>query len=335
MDCEEILIKRLHGHHLLQPADALAVARDLCGVQAQFLTHAYHALKIRSTHVDLENMVKNWSIRGTMHIFPLDDLPLFLHKGRTHYLRPMDTFHADAYLDEKRKQHFADLIVNAIVEGIDTREQLKRLCENEGMTEDESKSIFNPWGGLIRALCESGTICHRIQTEKAYRICPKFEPMEQEAAQLELVRRYFTNYGPATVKDAAYFFGTTQAKVRQLLAKIPAERCECLGKTFFYLENGFCNHSIPECILLAGFDPFMLGYDKAESLVLARENIRDIFNLSGIVRPAILLNGKVAGWWNLKNRKFSAMLFAECEGGIIESTAYKMWPDLDEIKIIR
>ena len=156
MERNEIILRRLQAQHLLVPADTQTVVKDLCGVQAQFLSHALHGLSIRCGVVSAENLVKSWTIRGTMHLFSADDLPLFLHQGRTHFLRPIDTLDSDAYMGAERKAYFADVIVAAIGEGIGEREALKALCESRGMTESESKSAFDPWGGLIRALCEQG-----------------------------------------------------------------------------------------------------------------------------------------------------------------------------------
>ena len=217
MTLEEIKLRRLAGQHLLAPADTQTVAKDLCGVQAQFLSHALHGLSIRCTEVNIDRLIKSWTNRGTMHLFSADDLPLFLHEGRTHFLRPMDTLESDAYISADRKAYFADLIVDAVSQGIDEREALKAICEKAGMTESESQSLFDPWGGTIRALCEAGRICHKVQEKKAYQLCPAFEPMAEKHARLELARRYFTHFGPATVKDAAYFFGTTQTKVKSWL----------------------------------------------------------------------------------------------------------------------
>ena len=210
MTLEEIKLRRLTGQHLLAFADTQTVVKDLCGVQAQFLSHALHGLSIRCDEVRTEGLVKNWTNRGTMHLFSVDDLPLFLHEGRTHFLRPVDTLESDAYITADRKAYFADLIMDAISQGIDERDALKAVCEKAGMTQNESQSLFDPWGGTIRALCETGRICHKVQEKKAYQLCPTFEPMAEEPARIELARRYFTHFGPATVKDAAYFFATTQ-----------------------------------------------------------------------------------------------------------------------------
>ena len=331
MTIEEIKIRRLWAQHLLAPADMQTVVKDLCGVQAQFLSHALHGLSIRAEELNTDGLVKSWTNRGTMHLFSMDDLPLFLHKGRNHFLRPVDTMDSDAYVDASRKAYFADVIVDAVSRGIDAREGLKGLCEQSGMTETESKSLFDPWGGLIRALCEKGTLCHKVQEKKAYALCPTFEPMEEEPARLELARRYFTHFGPATIKDAAYFFGTTQTKVKTWLKALPISEISRDGKSYFYIDNCVSTVDIPPCLFLAGFDQLMLGYDKAESLFLPHDHIRDIFTLNGIVRPSILIDGIVVGWWNRKSNKLSVTLFDDYNTNRITDAVIRLWPT---IKII-
>ena len=85
MTLDEIKLRLLAGQHLLTPADTQTVVKELCGVQAQFLSHALHGLSIRCTEVNTDGLIKSWTNRGTMHLFSVDDLPLFLHEGRTHF----------------------------------------------------------------------------------------------------------------------------------------------------------------------------------------------------------------------------------------------------------
>lgn len=221
MTFDEIRLRRLDAQHLLAAADTRTAVKDLCGVQAQFLNHALHGLHIRCGNVNTERLVKSWTVRGTMHLFSEDDLPLFLHEDRKRTLRPVDTLESDSRIGARRKAYFAELILDAVSRGTDEREALKILCEKAGMTETESRSLFDPWGGIIRALCESGRLCHKVQEKKAYRLCPEFEPMTAADAEAELLRRYFTHFGPAGIKDAAYFFGTTQTGIRNHLGQLP------------------------------------------------------------------------------------------------------------------
>ena len=334
MTLDEIRLRRLTEQHLLVPADTQTVVKDLCGVQAQFLSHALHGLSIRCTEVNTNCLIKSWTNRGAMHLFSADDLPLFLHEGRSHFLRPVDTLESDAYISADRKAYVADLIVEAVSQGGDEREALKVVCEKAGMTEGESQSLFDPWGGTIRALCEAGRICHKVQEKKAYQLCPAFEPMAEEPARIELARRYFTHFGPATVKDAAYFFGTTQTKVKFWLKQLPVAETSLDGKSYFYIDNSLPAGELPACLFLAGFDQLMLGYEKTESLFLPREHMRDIFNLAGIVRPAVLVNGTVVGWWNLKNRKLKITLFSPADQKLISDAATRLWSDLKQIEYL-
>ena len=333
MTLDEIKLQRLHAHHLLQKCDTQTAAKDLCGVQAQFLTHALRSLVIRCTTVDTSDLVKSWTNRGTMHLFSVDDLPLFLHRDRDHFLRPVDTLNSDAYADAARKACFADMILHAIGEGTDQRDALKALCESNGMTDSEAKSLFDPWGGIIRALCEEGKICHKVQEKKAYRLCPSFEPMARDEAQLELLRRYFTHFGPATIRDAAYFFGWTQKEIRERMKQLPVESFSLDGRSYHHMGTAFPESGIPRCLFLAGFDQLMLGYEKTESLFLPQDHMRDIFTLSGIVRPAILIDGTVAGYWNLKNRKLTVTLFHDADRDLVRAAAQSLWQDLKNIQL--
>lgn len=334
MTLEEIKLRRLAGHHLLAPENTQTVVKDLCGVQAQFLSHGLHGLSIRCGEVNTQDLVKSWTNRGTMHLFSVDDLSLFLHEGRSHFLRPVDTLDSDAYLSGSRKAYFADLIIDAVSQGTQEREALKSLCETAGMTDSESKSLFDPWGGVIRALCETGKLCHKVQEKKAYQLCPAFEPMEKEPARLELARRYFTHYGPATAKDAAYFFGTTQAEIKRQLKQLPVMATRLNGRDCFYMEQDLPTGQFPACLFLAGFDQLMLGYEKTESLFLPAESTRDIFTRAGIVRPVVLINGCTAGWWSLKNRKLMITLFSPVDPAAISEAAARLWGDSKQIAFL-
>lgn len=332
MTLEEIKLQRLTGQHLLTPSDTQTVAKDLCGVQAQFLGHALHGLSIRASEVNTDGLVKSWTNRGTMHLFSVHDLPLFLHEGRTHFLRPVDTLDSDAYLSAERKSYFSELIIEAIAQGIDERDALKIICEKAGMTENECQSLFDPWGGLIRALCETGRICHKVQAKKAYQLCPPFEPMREEPARLELARRYFIHFGPATIKDAAYFFGTTQTKAKSWLKQLPVSETIVDRQAYYYIDTETPTKELPECLFLSGFDQLMLGYEKTESIFLPRQHVRDIFNLAGIVRPTVLVRGTVAGWWNMKNNKLTVTMFDNYNADLIAESANKVWSDIKKVE---
>ena len=329
----------LARQHLTVPADRLTVCRDLNGLQAQFLSYTRHALAIRCRDglgPDWGGgLVNSWTIRGTMHIFREEELPLFLHQDRTHFLRDVDQFVDDPYASLERKQLFAAYILDCIDQGVAGREGLRRACRERGMTAAEERSFFDSWGGLLRAMSESGMICYEVREEKVFRRCPEFVPMEREAARLEQAGRYFTHYGPATVRDAAYFFGAPQKQVRSWLDRLPVTRESCLGQDCFWIDNGRRDApEIPDCILLAGFDPLMLGYEKKDSLFFAPEHLRGVFNLSGIVLPCVLLDGQAAARWKASGSKCAVTAFRPLrtrEKRAIEREVLRWFPETKQV----
>ena len=176
---QELIALRLYRQHLTNPAPGEEICRDLNGIQAQFLSNSRHALAIRGCGGSEWNrgLVKSWTLRGTIHVFREKDLPLYLHEGRCHALRPCDTLEADGWITRERKDYFASLILDTLTGGPATREALRQACRSKGLTDREEESVFQPWGGTIRALAEAGKIVHLVQEEKAFRLAPPFTPM--------------------------------------------------------------------------------------------------------------------------------------------------------------
>lgn len=316
MTLEELQCVLLARQHLTDPAAHRTVTQDMLGLQCQFFSCAQHALRIRTgLPFASKGLVKNWTLRGTIHLFDESDLPLFLAQTATRTIAA-DGFrnwrNGEMLIAPDRYQRFCCAVLQHVQQqGIVSREALKDVCRAEGMTPDEEKAMFDPWGGGIRDLCQRGLLNHCPQEKKAFQCCPPFTPMAEEAARLALLQRYLLHYAPATVRDAAYFFGWPQRQVRDMLAQLGASTIEVAGSTRYYLGK-LPTHApaTPACILLAGFDPLMLGYQKLDSLFLPPEHLRGIFHLAGIVHPAILLHGRVVGHWQRKGSRVTFTLFA-------------------------
>lgn len=347
MTVEELKIRQLTSQYLITPSDKMTVVRDLCGVQAQFMVNAMHSLRIRCNDFDentvADGLVKNWSVRGTVHVFAESDLPLFIRCNNGESYRKNEwsgyTFWNNDRrvwaLTPERQKYFSEIIVSAVAERSYTRDELKALCRSYGMNEEEEASMFEAWGGGMRELCERGFMSYAVQEKKAYIASPEFKPIPEEAAKLEIARRYFTNMGPATVHDAMYYMGAKQAEVKNWLSILPIESVECEGRTYYYIPSGKSyDKEIPPCVFLAGFDQLMLGYQKKESIYLPQEHLRGIFNLAGIVMPSVLLNGEVIGKWKKKNGKLTVTQFETLtanEQKIITDSAERLWGDVAKI----
>ena len=340
MTREEILLRRMAGQYLSAPADMRTAARGLCGVQAQYLSNALHALAIRSTDFSesaaREQLVKSWTLRGTAHVFDPDDLPLFLTCGENCRRNVWD---APSFWNQRegwaltpdRQAELTEVIVRALDSGPHTREALKLLCRAHGMTEAEEAAMFDPWGGGLREAFERGFAVYAVCGEKTLLPCPRFAPMAQDAAAVELARRYFTHYGPATIHDAMYFFRAPAREVRRWLEQLPVQAAECGGRTYFYMNMPEAPAgSALDCVFLAGFDPFLLGYEKKESLILPPEHLRRVFSLAGIVFPTVLLHGRICAVWKRKGCSLTVTPFealSNCQISEIRRAAAARFPD--------
>ncbi len=346
MTTEEIKIRQMANQHLLEPAEKIRVLHDFCGVQAQFMGNVMHSLKIRCSDYSEDTLsdgvVKNWTVRGTVHVFAEDDLALFIHcSNGQDYLRGDwrgYTFwnQRDKWaLTPERQAYFANVILDALRCSVLTREELKDICRQNGMTETEESSMFDQWGGGIREMCERGFINYVVQEKKAFCLSPAFSPIPEREAKLEMARRYFTHMGPSTVHDAMYYFHAAAAQIKDWIAGLPVWSTVCEGKTYYYIDdNQTYAQGIPRCLFLAGFDQLLLAHEKKESLFLSQENLRAIFNLAGIVMPALMIDGKVAGRWKKKNKKLFITMFKTLtreEKNIVTDFADSLWNDIASV----
>ncbi|MFR8331954.1 MAG: DNA glycosylase AlkZ-like family protein [Oscillospiraceae bacterium] len=56
-----------------------------------------------------------------------------------------------------------------------------------------------------------------------------FEPHGEAAAWREILRRYFTHCGPATLRDAAYFLGLSQRELKRQMQDLDLREIPCGG----------------------------------------------------------------------------------------------------------
>jgi hypothetical protein len=86
----QVLARRLQRHRLLEPAPADALVRvagAVCGIPAQVMASAELSLGLRVAGVtrrevrdelwQRRSLVKTYGSRGTVHLFPAEELPLW------------------------------------------------------------------------------------------------------------------------------------------------------------------------------------------------------------------------------------------------------------------
>jgi hypothetical protein len=113
-----------------------------------------------------------------------------------------------------------------------------------------------------------------------------------EDGQAELVRRYFTSHGPATVKDFAWWSSLTVTQTRRALSMVDLQRYELAGVAF-YGPAGEDAPPDPGVRILQVYDEYVVAYSESRSLC----------NLAGLdlgpntLVNAIVQDGQMIGVW--------------------------------------
>ena len=82
------------------------------------------------------------------------------------------------------------------------------------------------------------------------------------------------------------------------------------GQDCFWIDDGRRNFpAVPECLLLAGFDPLLLGFAKKEGLFVPPEFLRGVFSPAGMVLPCLLVEGQGAARWKRRGGTVSVSPF--------------------------
>jgi hypothetical protein len=321
---------RTRCHHLDERAPAgsmLAVASRLCGLHAQLMSSAELSVWARVEDLDRgavqhalwedRTLVKTWAMRGTLHLLPSDELPLWhaaLSTSRR-YLKPaLWQKYFGITLEE------LDRLTEAVAAALDgqvmTREDLvKEVGRLTGSAALSTKLARSSWGTILKPAAFTGRLCfgpslgHRARFTRpsswlAATATPADAKMSPEATTAAVTRRYLAAYGPATCQDLArWWSGGGVTIARQWIALLGDEvsPIELDGAQGWMLaaharELRELSPSRSVC-LLPGFDQYVVGASwHAENLLPGVLRSR-VYRPQGWISPVLLVNGRMDGTW--------------------------------------
>lgn len=334
LEWKAIVLKKMG---LTEPMTAYDICRQQNGVQSQIPSYADMGFLTRMSEKEFSSpwrsdLVRQWSIRGTIHAYLKEEIPLYLYEGRN-YLKPnLHLPSRDGKITAEEKDYYGNLIVEALKSGSKSRDELKEICRKEKLSKEKEASLFNAWGGIIASLISVGKI-YQEYGRKYFRLLENYTPWEKEKAELEIARRYFSGFGPVSLSDARYYFKENKGLIESWMKKMDLKTVEVGGKTRYYcgeLETG----EIPEIIFVAGFDALLLAFEKKENPFFDPKHIREIYTLTGIVKPVIMLNGELVATWRKEKEKVYIRPFQKLRKKDIkrmESEGMKKLPDVVEV----
>ena len=254
-----------------------------------------------------KKLVKTWLMRGTLHLVPGDDLPVFTAAMSSHLVRSPAAWLKYTQLTERE---FTD-VIQAIGDALDgqalTREELIAKV-GRGRSERIQIALQSGWGGLLKPVARKGMLCfgpsrgQSVTFVQPRQWLGRWRELDPEAALVEMGRRYLRAYGPATKTDFARWWGNwpgigTAAWVgmKEELAAVSVEgqRADILAAD---LDTITSMAPVSGVQLLPGFDPYLMGHSSRDHLFDARYRWR-VSRIAGWISPVVLEDGRVVATW--------------------------------------
>jgi hypothetical protein len=311
---------RLRGHHLLARApkkDLTRVVGDMGGAQAQLMSAAELQIGVRAdcTVQDVraalwkqKSLAKTWLMRGTLHLIPAADLPLYTAAMSSRLVRNINQ--AWPKLIGLSEPALVKLIgeIGDVLDGTPvTREEIIKAV-GEGHSPRVLEVLRSGWGGLLKPAARRGLLCFgpsRGQSVTFVRPEAWFgswRNLDPEEALIEVARRYLRAYGPAQKQDFNRWWGywsgvgtATWAALEGELVNVSIEGtpAQMLRRD---LDSAAKTSTETSVQLLPLFDPYLLGHVNRDHLYEAVYRSR-VSRTSGWISAVVLVDGRVAGTW--------------------------------------
>lgn len=222
-------MSRLARSHLVEraPAEQLVqVVRDVCGIHAQVTGSAELQLAarvegitqgdVRAALWERRELVKTWTLRGTLHLHPADELGLWTAARRA---VSGEADRLAAGLED------VDEVVAAIGAALRgrrlTREQLADAVTGQVGPAPRDK-LASGWGYYLGDAALAGELCFGPpQGQRVTFVHPDdwvggVQPWDPEEALREAARRYAATYGPVTHGHFRTWIGSRERRLDDL-----------------------------------------------------------------------------------------------------------------------
>jgi len=334
---DQVRALRLRAQRLTpqQPDAATSVAwivKEMCGIQAQDAPAAALAVRVRSigyvaadverARVQERTITRTWGPRGTLHLLATEDLGWLLPLLGPVFVAGGQRRRAELGLDEDTCVRGIHIMRNVLAnQGPLTRPEIVEQLAIYGIClEGQARPHL-----LYRAALE-GIICLGPDrgAEPTYVLLSDWvgqqyseRPLSEDAAYVELTRRYLKAYGPATPQDQAAWSGLPLSKTRAAWQHIMNQlmEVEVAGASAWMLKTHATRldeplAQTPIVRLLPRFDIYLLGY-KDRDLSVPLQYAKRINAGGGLIHPTVLVNGRAVGTWKSKREKHHLNVLVE------------------------
>jgi hypothetical protein len=315
------------------PADAVAA---MCGAHAQVLSAAELSVGLRlagTTRSDVRDalleersLVKTFGPRGTVHLLPARDLPMWV--GALPALpKPRSPFADDVRLTDEQTELVLAAIADALDETVLTVDELTAaIVERVGpwagdLVMPAFQGMWPRWrqalalAGTRGVLCFGPTRGRNVTYTSPRRWLPRLVPQPAGVAVDGLLRSYLWAYGPVSHEHLATWLSTSAAWAAERLAGLGAEveQVEVEGSVGWQLAADDVPAGGPTGVrLLPYFDAYVVACQPRQRLFRGAAAQRALSPTGQAGNfPVLLVDGTVGGVWHLRRSGRKATLTVE------------------------
>lgn len=330
---------RLRSHRLVGPARSVVdAARTTTATQGQDFWAGRFALAQRTVDrpgggpvtlrdvdaaFDRGELIRSWTMRGTLHVVLPADLPLLLRVTADRMRRAAAPRYRELGLDEQVRASAERLLRAALAGGNAlTRAEVFAVLDGGGIDPTGQRGYH-----LIAGLAIDGVVCWGpvvdrpgggITREQRLVLVDDWCPVSgqgsvaPEAAAAELFARYAVGHGPVTAADFAWWTGLPLGAARRAgqdalaagAGRLRTVEIDGTDMVVGQAEPG-ASPSAPAprgaaaVIALPPFDEYYLSYGD-RSRVCAPEHLAAVGpGRNGMVRAIVIADGRVVGTWRV------------------------------------
>lgn len=267
------------------------------------LDKAFHAGKILRTHV----------MRPTWHFVAPKDIRWLLmltgprvHAGNAFMYRKLELDRAILRKSYK--------VLEKVLQGNKqlTRTELGAALAKAGIPAEGLRlTYFMMSAELDAVICSGGRRGKQFTYAMLEERVPPVKPLKRHEALAELVKRYFSTRGPATLQDFTWWSGLTMADGRKGIELVKSHLAhEVLEGQTYWFGNSISpvKEKSPAVHLLPNYDEYFIGFkDRSAIGQVAREaGIRS--DDPSLIAHIILLDGQIVGGWRRTVTKNAVIL---------------------------
>jgi hypothetical protein len=308
-----MLQRRIDRQHLgrAKAPDVVAAARRIGGLHAQVASSALASATLRLAGApDLDDalyrrksLVRTWAARGTLHLLPAEDLPLWVAAMSTRTRETTGSWLTYHGVTAAQMQEIIAVVPEVLGGTPLTREELAAAIIGATGHEELRGPLTQGFGAILKPLAFRGLLCSgpprgRHVTFVAPRAwLGEWEPVAAEEAIDQLVLRHADAYGPVDAAEFARWFDLKPALAKKAFARL-ADRLRPAG------DEGFLPVDAPEpageetVLLLPAFDPYVVGSLRQLETVSSGPKSA-VSRPQGWISPTLVVNGRIEGVWEL------------------------------------